>query len=51
MGWLDIDLRYYHAITPVTDFDYVEFDDRISMMHEFDDAYDRTWALTAGVWF
>jgi hypothetical protein len=51
MGWLDLDFRYYHAFTPVTNFDYEEFDDRIPVLNEFDDAFDRTWTLTLGVWF
>ena len=50
-GRLDVDVRYQHGLTPATDFDYTQFDDRVSENQEFDDAFDRTWLLTAGVWF
>jgi hypothetical protein len=51
LGWLDAELRYQHGLTPVTDFDYEEFDDVIPVYHQFDDAFDRTWTLSLGVWF
>ena len=50
-GWLDVDFRYQHAFTPVTNFDYKEFDDVIPEVQEFDDAFDRTWTISAGYWF
>lgn len=50
-GWLDLEVRYQHGFTPVTNFDYREFDDVIPESQEFDNAYDRTWTLTAGYWF
>ena len=50
-GWLDVDFRYQHAFTPVTNFDYKEFDDIIPEAQEFDDAFDRTWTISAGYWF
>jgi hypothetical protein len=50
-GWLDAELRYQHGLTPITDFDYREFDDLIPVAQEFDDAFDRTWTLSLGLWF
>jgi len=50
-GWLDVDFRYQHAFTPVTNFDYEVFDDVIPESQEFDDAFDRTWTISAGYWF
>ena len=50
-GWLDVDFRYQHAFTPVTNFDYKEFDDMIPESQKFDDAFDRTWTISAGYWF
>jgi len=50
-GWFDVDIRYQHGLTKVTNFDYVEFDDVIPSHQEFDDAFDRTWTLSVGYWF
>jgi len=48
---LDLEVRYQHGLTRVTDFDYPEFDDVFSQMFQYDDAYDRTWVLSLGYWF
>lgn len=48
---VDLDVRYQHGLSQVTDFNYAEFRDVISLMHPFSPAYDRTWTLTAGLWF
>ncbi len=50
-GWLDVEGRYQHAFTKVTNFDYPVFSDMIPEQQEFDDAFDRTWTLSAGYWF
>lgn len=48
---LDLDVRYQHGLSRVTDYDYREFRDVIPLLHPFDPAYDRSWTLTAGFWF
>jgi opacity protein-like surface antigen len=49
-GW-DLDVRYQHGLTPLTSFDWTQFDDRLSTAHEFADATDTTWSITLGRWF
>jgi hypothetical protein len=51
IGWLDLDIRYQHGVTRTTNFDYPQFRDVVSVNQEFDDAFDRTWTLSAGFWF
>ncbi len=48
---LDLDVRYQHGLSRLTDFNYREFADIVPDMHPFKPAYDRTWILTAGLWF
>jgi len=48
---LDLDVRYQHGLSRVTEFDYREFRDIIPLLHPFDPGFDRTWTLTAGLWF
>ncbi len=49
-GW-DLDVRYHHGLTPLTDLDWTQFDDRLPVAHDFADATDSTWTLALGRWF
>lgn len=51
LGRWDLDVRYQHGLSPVTDFDWTGFDDRIPVHHRFEDATDSTWTLSLGAWF
>ena len=49
-GW-DLDVRYHHGLSPLTDLDWTQFDDRLPVAHDFADATDSTWTLALGRWF
>jgi hypothetical protein len=48
---VDLEVRYQHGLSQITDFNYREFRDVVPVMHPFASAYDRTWTLSAGHWF
>lgn len=49
--WFDLDVRYQHGLSQVTNFDYPQFDNVIPQDREQDPAYDRSWIFTVGYWF
>lgn len=50
-GNLDLEVRYLHGLTAITDFDYTDFDDQVSSYRNFKDSTDTTWVLSLGYWF
>jgi len=51
LGRWDLDVRYQHGLSPLTDLDWTQFDDRTSSAQVFDDATDSTWTFSLGAWF
>lgn len=48
---LDLEIRYLHGMTKLTDFDYTEFTGVTAHGGHFGDGLDRTWVLSVGYWF
>jgi hypothetical protein len=50
-GRLDLEVRYQHGLSKLSDYRYREFLDVMPAMTTSKPAYDRTWTFSVGYWF